>query len=377
MLRSTVTVCALILTFASNANADSKRWILESSNLGQVESDVRGHGGSKIRDLTSSKGLVVQLSSDAVASLKSKHSDLKFTEDIEFSIVRAEAQAKPGGGGTIQPAQRVPWGISRINANLAHAVTRGAGVTVCVIDTGIDKTHPDLQANLVGGRNYVVIRGSIDPNNWTDDNGHGSHVAGTIAALDNSIGAIGVAPDAKLYAVKALNSRGSGYLSDIADGVSECVRAGSHVINMSLGATQDPTLDTPLRRSVDAAIAAGVAVVVAAGNEGENINMKVPAGYPATLAVAATDSLDRFASWSNYGLNSDDASAPGVSIYSTWKNSGYNTISGTSMASPHVAGVVALKISSQSLGLQYMDLGRPISTQGAGLVDALATVQNK
>ena len=146
---------------------------------------------------------------------------------------------------------------------------------------------------------------------------------------------------------------------------------------MSLGATQSPSLDSPLRQAVENAVAAGVVVVAAAGNEGESIDMKVPAGYSGVIAVAASDAQDQFPSWSNFGLNSDDVTAPGVSIYSTWKGSSYSTISGTSMASPHVAGVVALKISSQSLGLKTIDLGRSLSVQGAGLIDALATVQNQ
>ena len=363
----------LVLTVASTSHAQAKRWILESSDLATVEKGLQTHGGEKVRHLEHSKGLVANLSDAALKGLKKDHPGLVAIEDIEFSII-ARANGAPA---PVHPPQQIPWGLTRINARLANAVTKGSGVKVCVIDTGVDKTHADLQANVVGGRNYVVAKGRIDPAGYNDDNGHGSHVAGIIAALDNSIGTVGVAPEAKLYAVKALNSRGSGYLSDIADGVAQCVSVGSHVINMSLGATQDPNLASPLRTAVENAIAAGVVVVVAAGNEGENINMKIPAGYPSTIAVAATDSLDQFPSWSNFGLNNGDFSAPGVSIYSTWKSGGYNTISGTSMASPHMAGVVALKISSQSLGYKTFDLGRSLSVQGDGLIDALATVQNQ
>ncbi|MES2965551.1 MAG: S8 family peptidase [Bdellovibrionota bacterium] len=367
-----------VLILPSLAIAQSKRWILEGSDLARIEKELPARGGTKVRDLGHSRGLVVNLSSGAVSELKRKHADLVATEDIELSIndgASAETLARASGAATTQPAQRIPWGLTRINARVANAVTKGAGVKVCVVDTGVDKTHPDLQGNVVGGRNYVIAKGKIDPAGYNDDNGHGSHVAGTIAALDNAIGTVGVAPEAKLYVVKALNARGSGYLSDIAEAVLQCVSVGSHVINMSLGADQDPNLDTPLRRAVESASAAGVVVVVAAGNEGASIAMKVPAGFPSTIAVAATDSSDRFASWSNYGLNAGDFSAPGVSIYSTWKSAGYNTISGTSMASPHMAGVVALKIASKSLGFKAFDLGRPLSTQGDGLIDALATVQ--
>ncbi|HEX4923913.1 MAG TPA: S8 family serine peptidase, partial [Bdellovibrionales bacterium] len=224
------------------------------------------------------------------------------------------------------------------------------------------------------GRNYIVNKGVVDPSAWNDDNGHGSHVAGTIAAADNAIGAVGVAPDARLWAVKVLNRRGTGYLSDIADGIAECVRAGSDVINMSLGATADPAQDSPMKNAIDAAVAAGVKVVVAAGNEGQNINQTVPAGYSNVIAVSAIDSADQFPSWSNYGLSLKDYAAPGVSIYSTWKSGGYNTISGTSMASPHVAGVVALQLASGRPALGYVDIMAAVSRQGRGRIDALLTV---
>lgn len=357
-------------------NAGLERYIVESKDKNNLKTEVTSEKGVHIRQMESSEGLVVYLSPQAVEKLRGKFSDLKVEKDIEFSIAPdAVLNARPGGGGSTPPAQSVPWGISRVRASEANAVTRGAGIKVCVVDTGIDKTHSDLAGNIVGGKNYVVSRGKIDPNGWNDDNGHGSHVAGTIAAIDNSVGVIGVAPQAKLYGVKVLDSRGSGFLSDVADGINACVTAGAQVINMSLGSNGDPNLSSAMKTAVLNAQSNGVVVVVAAGNEGQDISKTIPAGYPSVIAVAAIDSSGNYPSWSNFGLGDNDYTAPGVSILSTWKSGGYNTISGTSMASPHVAGVVALKLAAAGASLVAIDLGFPMAKQGLGLIDALGSVQ--
>ncbi len=356
--------------------AGLERYIIESESEADLEAAVAGERGSVVRRMESVKAVVAYLPAQAAERLQNRFGDLKFTPDIELLGIPSEVSASGKPGGTVAPpAQSIPWGISRIGAREANILNKGAGVKVCVVDSGIDKTHPDLAANLIGGRNFVVIKGRILADNWNDDNGHGSHVAGTIAAIENSIGVVGVAPEAKLFAAKVLDSRGSGYLSDVADGVSECVRAGAKVINMSLGANGDPNAASPLKTAILNAQAAGVLVVVAAGNEGQNIQNTIPAGYPSVIAVSALNSSDQFASWSNFGLDDNDFAAPGVNIYSTWKGGQYNTISGTSMASPHVAGVAALHISAQSPLLKAIDLGFSLSEQGQGIIDALGSAQ--
>jgi subtilisin len=364
-----------LVTFGAKA-AGNSRFIVYDADLGSVASEVAKNGGQVVRQLEFGQALVANVPLAALQGLRKRFPDAEIFEDLVFELVlpadSIAAAGKPGPA--VQPPQKSPWGLAAIHATDALAVSRGLGVKVCVIDTGADKTHPDLQANIAGGRNYVVNKGLIDPNGWNDDNGHGSHVSGTIAALDNSIGSVGVAPSATLYEVKALDRRGSGYLSDITDGIYHCVQAGAQVINMSLGATSNPLTDSPMKTAVAFAISSGVKVVAAAGNEGEDIANKIPAGYNGVIAVAAVDSQLNFASWSNFGLGLDDYTAPGVAIYSTWKSGGYNTISGTSMAAPHVAGVLALQISSASLGLKATTLNQPVSRQGAGLIDALQTV---
>ncbi|HLD79059.1 MAG: hypothetical protein A2822_04440 [Candidatus Staskawiczbacteria bacterium RIFCSPHIGHO2_01_FULL_41_41] len=250
---------------------------------------------------------------------------------VEFD---AEVQAS-GKPAPSQPAQKLPWGVDRVDADLAN--NTGAGVTVCVVDTGIDKDHPDLQGNIVGGRNFVAKGATVDSTKWDDDNGHGSHVAGTIAAVDNTIGVVGVAPSASLLAAKVLNRQGSGYLSDVIAGIDYCVQSGAKVVSMSLGTSSDIQ---SMHDAVDAAYASGVLLVAAAGNDYGGA-VSYPAAYDSVVAVSATDSADNLASFSNVGPQVELA-APGVSILSTYKGGGYATLSGTSMATPHVSGVAAL-----------------------------------
>ncbi|MBC7336503.1 MAG: S8 family peptidase, partial [Clostridia bacterium] len=253
-------------------------------------------------------------------------------------------------------------------------------VKVAVLDTGIDLDHPDLQANIKGGINTIHPRKSPD-----DDNGHGTHVAGIIAAADNTVGVIGTAPKAWLYAVKVLDRRGSGYISDIIEGLDWCIRNGMQIVNMSFGtATDVPSL----HEALVAAYNSGLVLVAAAGNGGpQDDTVLYPARYEEVIAVSAVDGTDSIASWSSRGPEVELA-APGVDIYSTFRSGTYRVLSGTSMASPHVAGTAALAIASgitdandngrindevrERLRLTADDLGEPAKDDlyGYGLVDA-------
>lgn len=253
-------------------------------------------------------------------------------------IVKASGKPVP-----TQPAQTLEWGVNRIDADLAWASSKGLSTNVAVIDTGIDKDHPDLVSNIAGGVNYVRKKGTVNPNTWDDDNGHGTHVAGIIAAADNSIGVVGTAPEANLYGVKVLDRNGYGYLSDVISGINWAVNNEKDVINMSLGTNSDIQ---SFHDAVDAAYAAGVIVVAAAGNDGADVDY--PAAYSSVIAVAATDINNIRPYWSSIGPQVE-LSAPGVNIRSTWKGSTYKTISGTSMASPHAAGTAALVLAAPVL----------------------------
>jgi subtilisin len=219
---------------------------------------------------------------------------------------------------------------------------------VAVIDSGIDYNHSDLLdpnglVNYQGGWNFVNNNG--DP---MDDNGHGTHVAGTIAARDNGAGVVGVAPEAALYALKVLNASGSGRWSDIIAALQWAANNSIEVTNNSYGSDQDP--GQTVMAAFDTSAAAGVLHVAAAGNSGTPAGKGDKVGYPArydsVIAVAATDSSDGRASFSSTGPDVELA-APGVGINSTLLGGGYGTKSGTSMASPHVAGTAALVIATK------------------------------
>lgn len=242
---------------------------------------------------------------------------------------------KPGtGGGGTTAGQETPWGITRIGG-----ATSGVGKTAWIIDTGINLSHPDLNVDVA--RSTSMFTSGRDAGTAEDYNGHGSHVAGTIAALNNNIGVVGVAAGATVVAVKVLDSRGSGSYSGVIAGVDYVASNGKSgdVANMSLGGPVSQALD-------DAILAASGSVkfALAAGNESADANNSSPARVNGQniYTVSAIDVNDRFASFSNYGNPPVDFAAPGVSIKSTWKDGGYNTISGTSMASPHMAGLLLL-----------------------------------
>jgi len=314
------------------------------------------------------------LSEAEIKELKNNPAVLRVDNDaiatIQARDVREDAR---GGGNVIIQAQTLPWGISKIKANQVWPSGNTADpVKVGVIDTGISLSHPDLANNIKGSYNAINTRKSAN-----DDNGHGSHVAGIIAALNNTTGVVGAAPKADLYAIKVLNAAGSGYISDVIEGIDWAISRNIKVINMSLGCDCDTQ---SLHDAVIRAKNAGVVVVAAAGNSGGAVIY--PAAYPEAIAVSATDSNDNLASFSSRGPEVD-LSAPGVSIYSTYKGLGYATLSGTSMASPHVAGAAALVLGSHSGYIPDQVLGALESTAtdlgsagfdnlfGFGLINAL------
>ncbi|MEA2192737.1 MAG: in [Solirubrobacteraceae bacterium] len=255
-------------------------------------------------------------------------------------------------------AQTLPTGINRIDGELSSTVSgNGSGAVnadIAIIDTGIDLTHPDL--NVVGGVNCSNGR------SYADGNGHGTHTAGTAAAKDDANGVVGVAPGARLYAVRVLNNQGSGSWSSIICGIDWVTARAStiEVANMSLGGIGSDSAcnDGGMHQAICNSVNAGITYAVAAGNESDDAKNHVPAAYDQVITVSAladfnglpgggaaatcrADVDDTFADFSNYGADVDII-APGVCILSTWKSGDYNTISGTSMATPHVAGAAAL-----------------------------------
>ncbi|CAM4468480.1 S8 family peptidase [Paenibacillus tarimensis] len=234
-----------------------------------------------------------------------------------------------------KPAQDrgIPWGIQQIKAPAAWRTTTGHRVKIGVIDTGVDFNHPDLQHSLARGINLITR--SMLPH---DDNGHGTHIAGTIAAANRLHGMIGVAPRAIVHPVKAFDHNGSAYVSDIILGIDWCVRNRMDLINMSFGMK---TRSQALLTAVTNAYNAGVIIVASSGNDGKRQSVDYPARFPQTVAVGATTRNRRIAPFSNRGAKID-IYAPGDKIISSWLNGRYNEMSGTSMATSHVAGAIAL-----------------------------------
>lgn len=325
--------------------------VFEDGDLDDMGKDelVKKHGGVKIKDLKIIHGKAVLISKEDEDKLSREHGVKRIDEDVVVRVLERE-DGRDNEGNTerldkkartnapSQPIQTLPWGIDRIDADLLWSVTTADLIKVGIIDTGIELSHLDLAANIKGGYNAINPTKSAN-----DDNGHGTHVAGTVAALNNSIGVVGAGHKIDLYAVKVLNRNGSGFLSDVIEGIDWAVQNRMNVINMSLGTISNIQ---SLHDAVVRAHSAGVVVVAAAGNEnGGPVNF--PGAYPEAIAVSATDINNNIASFSSVGPEVDLA-APGVNILSTYRGGRYATVSGTSMASPHVAGAAALLLSIPS-----------------------------
>ena len=250
-----------------------------------------------------------------------------------------------------------PWRSSqyawdRISAYDGWNLTRGSSsVVIAVVDTGVQLSHPDLAAKLVPG--YDFVENDADP---SDGHGHGTHVAGTTAAItNNAVGVSGTCPECRVMPVRVLNNSGNGTLTGVANGIIYAANNGAQVINLSLGGSGNSTLES----AVNYAWGKGSLLACAAGNDStDDTTYAFPGAYAQCLAVASTDSVDDISWFSNYGTWVDIA-APGSSIYSTALGSDYEYLSGTSMATPHVAGVAGLV---SSLGLNNAQVRARLET---------------
>ena len=381
------------------------QYIVELHPGASADALLRAHGIAAIERWQIINGFVAHLPDAARARLsvdptvRSVRPDLVVRASIKFGV---SASAKPGGGGggtaaptcpdtsaATDPPQVTPMGVQRIGA--ASGGSTGAGIKVAVIDTGIDDCHPDL--NVVGGKNFIARRGTP-----RDDNGHGTHVAGIIGGRNNGFGVVGVAPDVSLYSLKVLGADGSGALSSVVSALDFAVRNGIRVANLSLGAVDAWCVLFGLCgggsecSAITNATARGVTVVVAAGNSAAEAVFYTPANCQDSVTVTAFvdsdgaaggagfayligDQLENddtfaqsFSNFSVFGWDMDgsgavdsiadhpvvDLTAPGVNIKSTTPTypvslSGapynltpnYGYLTGTSMATPHVAGAAA------------------------------------
>jgi subtilisin family serine protease len=342
-------ILSILLSFlvapASAVSSDNEKIpvLIQFKNKPDAEL-VKANGGSIKYEYNVIPAIAAELPQKAIDAL-SKNPNIKIEQDGIAQI----------------SGETVPWGISKVSAPATQALGfTGDGIKVAIIDTGVDYTHPDLAANYLGGIDYAN-----DDNDPKDDNGHGTHVAGTVLGVDNDIGVLGVAPDVGFYAIKACNAGGYCYWSDVVASIDWALSNDVDVISMSLCGSDSSTL----KAACDKAYANGVVVVAAAGNTGDEQVHSVlyPAAYDSVIAVAAIESsniwsLESSVTWayfSSYGPEVE-LTAPGRYIYSTLPDSSYGYYSGTSMATPHVTGVVALLLNTDVSGtnLDYDNDGK-------------------
>lgn len=337
------------------------RYLIGFKNAPDIDA-VKGVGGEVYRTFTIVPAVAAQMSVQAAEAL-TQNPNVRYVEP-DYAVYAL--------------VQEIPWGVDRVFGDEEYpfstwTTSTGAGIRVAILDTGIDENHEDL--TVAGGTT------TVDDTHWGNDgNSHGTHVAGTVAALDNDLGVVGVSPAVDLYAVKVLDDGGSGSVASVVAGIEWAVEQGIPVLNMSLGSSSD---SQTLRDACDAAYAAGHLLVAAAGNSGNppgiGDNVGYPAAYESVIAVAASTINDTRASYSSTGP-AVELIAPGSSILSTIPGNEYGTKSGTSMASPHVAGVAALTWAAnadlangdvrQILRDTAEDIGLSSNHQGYGLARA-------
>jgi len=280
---------------------------------------------------TALQGFSVRIPPGQLKKLEDDPSVVLIEENQVATLIQPDVKIKKRPAPT-PPSQTKPWGVARVNGGLT--VT---GKTAWIIDTGIDLDHPDLNVDGSIGKTFVIRTTSPD-----DDNGHGTHCAGIIGAVDNEIGVIGVAANATVVPVKVLNRRGSGTYDAIIAGIDYVAAnaTSGDVANMSLGGGYSELLNS----AVETAAATGIKFTLAAGNESTSAILKSPASADGTniYTISAMGEGDVWSSYSNYGNPPVDYCEPGTYIYSTYKGGGYATLSGTSMAAPHAAGILLL-----------------------------------
>jgi len=334
---------------------DENRKIITPKNQAdtqRVTEIIEAQGGTVIS--TNQSTIVVNIPEEQAEQISKALEEENITEDIEVDhpiYVLAETDL---------------WNLAKVDAPRAWEKTRGNGIRVGIIDTGVDYTHPELSGRFAGG--YDNVNEDNDP---MDGHGHGTHVAGIIASSLNNTGVAGVSPEVSLYAYKAIADSGIGYTSDLIEALDYAIRDNIQTVNISIGTDQS---SVALESKLNQAVNQGMVIIAAAGNTGGGAVM-YPAAYDSVISVAATDNNDQFASFSSLGA---EISAPGVNILSTAIGGGYTTLSGTSMAAPHVTATSALLIANgntsvrQTLYNSTVDLGSegPDGIFGYGLVQA-------
>ena len=318
---------------------------LPTDRVASLSRILVNQAGGSLRHVfsTAIKGFSANVSAQGAASLAANPNIAYFEPN---GVAWTLAKPSWAGGGDKEPPQETPWGVSRVGGPVD-----GAGKHAWIIDTGIDLDHPDL--NVGGGANFVT-RGKDSAN---DGHGHGTHVAGTVGAIDNTIDVVGVAASATVHPVRVLDNSGSGTIDGVVAGVDWVARNASpgDCANMSLGASGH---FQSLHDAVsNAASQQGIYFAIAAGNSSDDASNYEPAHVEGinVFTESAIDSTDTFAWFSNFGNPPVDFAAPGVSVLSTKKGGGTTTMSGTSMAAPHVCGLLLFSAPPASDGTAIDD----------------------
>ncbi len=343
-----IVVILLLLAFArlSYAASEDTRYFVKSTSGWWKKSFGARHNFDNgfTADLTDFQLRVAKIFGVEVEPVKK----LNILPDVAQSpVISSKLQAQ-----RIKPSEQVPWGVKAFyNDQLLEKPTGGAGVNVAVLDTGVLRTHPDLKNRIKNCKDFSTLKPIVD-GKCDDKNGHGTHVAGIIAADGGSdgLGIYGMAPEANLFAYKVCSNNGTCWADDIAMALRIAADDGANIVNMSLGSDAPSQLITD---AVNYAVSKKVLVIAAGGNDGPySGSIDYPGADPNVVAVGAVDINILIPDWSSRGINSTtkpyvieeqdmEVVAPGVNIESTWKDSGYAILSGTSMASPHVAGLSA------------------------------------
>ncbi|MBI4064280.1 MAG: S8 family peptidase [Elusimicrobia bacterium] len=366
-----------ILALSQAANQKIVIFTNAQLNWEEKEELIRKAGGQPLQRLAFINAIVGQFPNGMSLNLEDEPTVESVSDNSLIGLV-------PGiesiAGFTEPKGQEVPWGVARINSPEAWKQAQGRGVKVCIIDSGADLQHQDLKGNVVGGANFSVDGSTTPDDNIQDEQGHGTHVNGIVAAINNATGLVGVAPHSFLYQAKVFGSAPYTTLAAVIAGIEYCASIEAHVANMSLGSRSD---NEALHIAVQELHKAGTVIVAAAGNDSGGA-VSFPGAYPEVIGVSASNSENKMAYFSSQGPEVD-VIAPGESIPSTFPPGDYRDLSGTSMASPHVAGVAALVVSKNLnltnvqvksiIELSATNISLPPEQQGKGLANAAKAVE--
>jgi subtilisin len=354
-----IPISAIIPSSAAAAPPQMVQVIVGFADHGRAVQAVQNYGGNVALSYTLIPALLATVPENAITALD-RNPNVRYVH--ENAVVEALAQS-------------VPWGIERVNAPAAWVDSTGASVNVAILDTGVG-THRDLA--VAGGIN------TIGGSSFADNNGHGTHVAGSAAAVNNTVDVVGVAFDANIYSVKVLDANGGGTINSIVLGIEWSVNNNMDIISMSLGTKSHYDA---LKEAVDNSYAAGLLNIAAAGNDGNPAgngnNINYPARYDSVIAVGAVREDNLRASFSSTGP-ALEIMAPGQKVLSTYLNDSLKELSGTSMAAPHVSGVAALvwsanpQLANSEVRQILKDTAAPLgdaSRYGHGIVNAQEAVR--